>query len=230
MWARLSIVAGLVVGIAVAGLLLGGLLAFAPEMPLPSVAPPSIAAASVAPSAVGSPTPSVSTSVAPSSAPSASTSDAPSSAPSAGTFYIGQPAPPLVVPQVGGGTIDLASLKGNPVWVTFMATSCPSCQDEFPLMNGFAGRYANQGLVIIAVDVQEDEAAVAAFADGLGASFPVGLDSDRAAADAWDANTLPVHFWIDAEGIVRHAALGGIGPDKMVEGLKSIMPGVDVTP
>jgi cytochrome c biogenesis protein CcmG, thiol:disulfide interchange protein DsbE len=135
-----------------------------------------------------------------------------------------------VVPQVGGGTIDLASLKGNPVWVDFMATSCVSCQDEFPLMNGFAARYANQGLVIIAVDVQGEEGAVAAFTEGLGASFPVGLDSDGAAAAAWDATTLPVHFWIDAEGIVRDVALGGIGSDVMVEGLKSIMPGVDVTP
>ena len=150
--------------------------------------------------------------------------------PSGGAFHVGEPAPPLVVPQVGGGTIDLANLKGKPVWLNFMATWCPSCQDEFPLMNGFAARYADEGLVVIAVDVQEEEGAVAAFADGLGATFPLGLDSDRAAANAWDAIALPVHFWIDADGIVRDGALGGIGPDVMVEALKSIMPGVDVTP
>ena len=218
MWARLSIVAGLIFGVAVAGLLLGGLLAFAPETALPSIAPPSVVVASVAPSAVASPT------------PSASASAAPSSVPSGGAFHVGEPAPPLVVPQVGGGTIDLANLKGKPVWVNFMATWCPSCQDEFPLMNGFAARYADEGLVVIAVDVQEEEGAVAAFADGLGATFPLGLDSDRVAADAWDAIALPVHFWIDADGIVRDGALGGIGPDVMVEALKSIMPGVDVTP
>ena len=111
-----------------------------------------------------------------------------------------------------------------------MATWCPPCQDEFPLMNGFAARYADDGLVVIAVDVQEDEGAVAAFAEGLGATFPLGLDADRKAAIDWDALALPVHFWIDADGIVRDGALGGIGPDVMVEGLKSIMPGVDVTP
>ena len=38
MWARLSIVVGLVAGIAVAALLLGGILAFAPE-PAPPVTP-----------------------------------------------------------------------------------------------------------------------------------------------------------------------------------------------
>jgi thiol-disulfide isomerase/thioredoxin len=218
MWARLSIVAGLVVGVIVAGLLLGGIVAFAPDPPPPStpLTPlPSLALATASPS--------VAASVSPSASPSGS--------PSGGAaFHVGEPAPALVVPQVGGGTIDLASLRGKPVWINFMATWCPSCQDEFPLMNGYAARYASADLVIIAVDVREEEGAVAAFADQLGATFPLGLDADGKAADAWDAIALPVHFWIDAEGIVRDGALGGIGPDVMTAGLQSIMPGVDVTP
>ena len=216
MWARLSIVAGLVVGIAAAGLVIGAIFAFAPD-PLPPTAPtPS--------GAVVSSSPSVAPSIVPSPSPRASASpvDAP--------FHIGQPAPPLVVPKVGGGTIDLAALRGKPVWVTFMATWCPSCQDEFPLMNGFAARYAETGLTVISVDVREDEGAVAAFGKQLGATFPLGLDSDGKAAQTWDAIALPVHFWIDASGIVRDGALGGIGPDVMANGLKKILPGVDVTP
>jgi len=218
MWARLSIVAGLVIGVIAAGLLFGGLFALAPETPLPSVATPSAAVAD----ATASPTPVPS--------PSAVAVVVASSAPTDAPFHVGQPALPLVVPQVGGGTIDLANLKGKPVWINFMATWCPPCQDEFPLMNGFATRYANSGLVVIAIDVQEDEGAVASFAQGLGATFPLGLDSDRSAAVAWDALALPVHFWIDKDGIVRDGALGGIGPDVMAKGLQTIMPGVHVTP
>ncbi len=216
MKARLSIVAGLVVGIAVAGLLLGGILAFAPDRPRPSSPAPSLAIATAGPS----PSPSVAPSVTPSASVTAS----------AGAFHVGEPAPALVVPQVGGGTIDLANLKGKPVWINFMATWCPPCQDEFPLMNGFAARYADTGLVVMAIDVKEDESAVAAFGESLNASFPLGLDTTGAAAESWDAIALPVHFWIDADGIVRDGALGGIGPDVMVAGLKTILPGVDVTP
>ena len=216
MWARLSIVAGLVVGVAVAGLVLGGILAFTPDPPPRSTPAPSLTVASAGPTGLASPG-STSTPV-----PSASVVDAP--------FHVGQPAPPLSVPQVGGGTIDLANLRGKPVWINFMATWCPSCQDEFPLMSGFAARYASTGLVVIAVDVREDEGAVAAFAEQLGATFPLGLDTDGTAAGTWDAVALPVHFWIDAEGIVRDGALGGIGPDVMAAGLKTILPGVDVTP
>jgi thiol-disulfide isomerase/thioredoxin len=134
------------------------------------------------------------------------------------------------VPQVGGGTIDLTNLRGKPVWVNFMATNCPPCLDEFPLMNGFGARYADEGLVILAIDVKEEEGPVAAFAESLSATFPLGLDRDGAAQDRWGALALPVHFWIDKDGIIRDGALGGIGPDVMARGLSSIMPGVDVTP
>lgn len=219
---RLSIVAGLLAGVAVAALVIGGIVAFAPEPAPLSSAAPSFAIASLVP------TPGSSGLV--SGSPGASSAASPSAQASAGLFHVGQPAPPLVVPQVGGGTIDLASLKGKPVWVNFMATWCPACQDEFPLMNGFATRYAGNNLVVIAIDVREDEGAVATFAQHLGASFPLGLDSTGAAAAEWDAIALPVHFWIDAGGTVRDGALGGIGPDVMVAGLQKILPGVDVKP
>ena len=134
-----------------------------------------------------------------------------------------------MVPQVGGGTIDLANLRGKPVWVNFMGTYCPPCVDEFPLMNGFATRYADEGLVVVAVDVKEEEGVVAQFAEQLAATFPLGLDGDGSAALRWDAIALPVHFWIDKDGVIRDGALGGIGPDIMARGLESIMPGVDVT-
>ncbi len=223
MSARLSVIAGLLAGALAALLLAGGLVAFWPEnelataRPSPATSPTATAAR---PTAAATP-----------SAPAGSASAAPpSGSATSANFHVGEPAPPLVVAQVGGGTIDLAALKGKPVWVNFMATWCPPCRDEFPLMNGYSARYASTGLVIIAVDVREDEGIVAAFAQSLNTSFPIGLDSDGSAQRAWGALALPVHFWVDAQGIVRDGALGGIGPDIMARGLQSILPGVTVKP
>ena len=129
------------------------------------------------------------------------------------------------VPQVGGGTIDLATLRGKPVWVNFMQTTCPPCIDEFPLMNGFAARYAEDGLVIVAVDIREDEGDVAAFASSstrrsrsgwTATARPSGVGRVRAADPLLDRH----------EGIVRDGALGGIGADVMARGVQTILPGV----
>ena len=68
MKARLSIVAGLIVGVAVAGLMLGGLLALAPDPP--ALASPTQALDSATPSP--SPSPSVKVSLPPSPSPSPS--------------------------------------------------------------------------------------------------------------------------------------------------------------
>jgi cytochrome c biogenesis protein CcmG/thiol:disulfide interchange protein DsbE len=220
----IAILAGLLAGVLVAAALLAAFVFVGPDpvglRPTPS---PTL---SVTPSPSSSVMPSASAaSVGPSSSPSPSGSGTVQTG-----FHVGEPAPPLVVPQLGGGTIDLAALRGKAVWVNFMQTTCPECVDEFPLMNSFKARYSDQGLVVIAVDIREDEGLVASFADRLKATFPIGLDTDAKAQDAWGTYALPVHFWIDKEGIVRAGAVGGIGADVMADGVRKILPGVNVTP
>jgi thiol-disulfide isomerase/thioredoxin len=218
---RLAAVLALFAGIATAAIVLGVILALAPGPVRPTPTPlasPSRVEPSPSP-VIASPSVGPSPSVSPSVAPSGSEA-----------FGVGRPAPGLRVSRVGGGTVDLTELRGKAVWVNFMQTTCPPCVDEFPLMNGFAVRYADRGLVIVAVDIKEDEAAVKAFADRLHATFPVGLDRDGTAQQAWGAFALPVHFWVDATGVVRSGALGGIGPDLMASSLQKILPGTTVTP
>lgn len=218
MGGKTAIAAGLLAGVAAGVLALAAVLVVAPAPAAPDVVTPGPSASPVpvspSPVASSSPTP----------APS------PSAAGAGAAFGVGEPAPSLSVAQLGGGTIDLAALRGKPVWVNFMATWCPSCRDELPLMNGYAARYADAGLVVVAVDVREDETTADAFAKVVGITFPVGLDVDGKAQQAWGAWALPVHFWVDRDGVVRYGALGGIGPDVMAEGLKTILPGVNVTP
>jgi thiol-disulfide isomerase/thioredoxin len=213
---RSSVALGLLAGVAVAALVFAVLVAALPEtVAMPSPTPSPVVSFAPSPTVQGSP------GVSPSPTPGSSADAA---------FMIGQPAPPLVVEQLGGGTIDLVNLRGKPVWLNFMATWCPPCRDEMPRMVDFATRYADTGLVVIAVDVAEDEATVSAFVNEVGVTFPVGLDPDGAAHAEWGAAALPVHYWIDATGVIRAGALGGIGPDLMAESLATILPGVDVQP
>jgi thiol-disulfide isomerase/thioredoxin len=226
----IAVVLGLVVGIGAAVGLGAALFALTPMpdirvTPAPLVAVPSPSPAlSPPPAASGDPVPTLAGSgstAAPTPAASGSVSPFP---------LVDRPAPALIAPQVGGGLIDLAALLGKPVWVVFTGTYCPPCRDEYPVMNGFAARYADAGLVVVAIHVREGEPTVAPFVSSLNVIFPVGLDEDGSRSRTWNAAALPVHYFIDAQGVVRDAALGGIGPDAMARGLQAILPGVTVTP
>jgi peroxiredoxin len=198
---RTTVAAGLLSGAAVAVAVLVAAVALLPDpgsartlaTPGSSVAAGASASADLSPAASGeSPGPTVVASI------------------GEALFHVGEPAPPLRLPQVGGGEIDLANLDHRPVWVNFMQTASPATADEFPVMSDFAARYADTGLIVIAIDIREEEGTVAAFAQGLNATFPIGLDADGSAQAAWDAVALPVHFWIDRDGIIRAGGLGGI--------------------
>jgi cytochrome c biogenesis protein CcmG/thiol:disulfide interchange protein DsbE len=232
MGGKIAVATGLLAGAVVGGALVGGLVLMAPAPPAPVLATPSPSAAlaSVAPSSSSSPAPS-STAAAPSSASAAPSSASPSSSAGAGGlgFFIGQRPPALAVKALDGSTLDLASFKGRPLWVNFMATWCPSCVDELPLMTGFEARYAASGLAVVLVDVREDAPTVKAFLASLKVPLPAGLDTTGAAAQAWRATALPMHFWIDSSGIVRYGAVGSVGPDLMAKGLGAILPGVTAT-
>jgi thiol-disulfide isomerase/thioredoxin len=114
--------------------------------------------------------------------------------------------------------------------VVFTGTYCPPCRDEYPFLESFATRYAGTGLVVVTVHEKDDAAAVSALTSELGITFPVGLDPAGTAGRDWKAIALPIHFWVDRDGIVRAGALGGVGSDVMASSLATILPGVEVTP
>jgi cytochrome c biogenesis protein CcmG, thiol:disulfide interchange protein DsbE len=54
---------------------------------------------------------------------------------------VGQPAPSLVVQELGGQTFDLGAARGKAVVVNFWAAGCPPCREEMPALDAFYRRY-----------------------------------------------------------------------------------------
>jgi len=215
------VLAGVAAGLLVSAALVALVILTLPEEPLgrpPTTAP--------SPTATLAPSPS-GASASPSRA-----SDSPgptgvgSGSPAVG-LDVGDQAPPLVVDQLGGGQIDLANLRGKPIWVNFTASWCPTCRDELPLMERI-GRQLGGELAIVVIDVREDEDTVASLATELALTLPVGMDMDGQAQQAWGAFALPVHYWLDAEGQVRAFVYGGAGPEQFVEGVHSVLPDAQI--
>ena len=201
---RIALLVGAVAGLLVAALVIGASLTL------------------LQPVAVTPSRPTLAPTEAPSPSPSAATTAEATPLPSTGVG-LGDLAPALKVDGLGESEIDLAALKGTPVWVAFTASWCPTCRDELGTMEAFAA--ANPGVQLLVIDVLEPLEAVQSLVDETGTTLPVGLDPDGKAQLAWNAYALPVHFFIDKDGIVREYIYGGPGPDQFLAALKKVLPG-----
>jgi len=67
------------------------------------------------------------------------------------------PAPrdPTLIDAAGYQKI-LQENKGKPLLVTFWATWCEPCRDEYPLLNSLAKQYAPEGLKVVGVSLDQD--------------------------------------------------------------------------
>ena len=50
----------------------------------------------------------------------------------------------------------LEQYKGKPLLVTFWATWCEPCRDEYPMLNELAKQYAPQGLKVVGISLDQD--------------------------------------------------------------------------
>jgi thiol-disulfide isomerase/thioredoxin len=46
--------------------------------------------------------------------------------------------------------------RGKPLLVTFWATWCEPCRDEYPMLNELAKQYASQGLKVVGISMDDD--------------------------------------------------------------------------
>jgi peroxiredoxin len=116
-------------------------------------------------------------------------------------------APTLSVRTLDGTQIDLATLRGKPVLVTFWATSCPGCVKEIPHLIELHQEFAPQGLQMLAIAMSYDPPNhVVAMRDARKMPYPIVLDIDGGAARAFgDVSLTPTSFLIAPDGrIVRH--------------------------
>lgn len=80
--------------------------------------------------------------------------------------------PGFSLPDLDGKLHDLGDWKGQVVLVNFLASWCPPCMREIPLLANTQERYGPQGLQIVGIAVEDAEQA-REFVERLQPPFPV---------------------------------------------------------
>jgi len=114
---------------------------------------------------------------------------------------------------VNSPPLTKAGLRGKVVVIDFWTYSCINCLRAIPYVRAWADKYRDQGLVVIGVHTPEFafekqiDNVTKAVAD-LQITYPVAIDNDYAIWRAFQNHYWPAHYFVDAEGRIRHHHYG----------------------
>ncbi len=112
-----------------------------------------------------------------------------------------QAAPAFLLESLTGGKESLADYKGKLVLLNFWATWCMPCRQEMPSMASLWQKYQDQGLIVVAISLDEDaRSRVASFAKIFKLSFPILLDPQSQVGGAYEVSGVPASYLIDRNG------------------------------
>jgi peroxiredoxin len=140
---------------------------------------------------------------------------------------IGRAAPDFLLPTPDGGEVRFSDLRGKPVLVNFWASWCTPCRQEMPEIVRAYNDRRGEGLVVVAINLQENDAQVREFAADYGMDFPVVIDRSGQVGDSWriggPVEGIPASYFIDADGVVRERAFGPLTAASLTEKLETIL-------
>ena len=140
---------------------------------------------------------------------SPATAEAPSAIPAQVDF----PAPELRLSDVSGRSLSLTDFAGQVVLVNNWAIWCPPCKRELPDLEQFYQKHKDQNFIIIGIEAGSPEEGVKQFLNETELTFPIWLDPDEKALDAFRTMDLPSSYVIDGTGQVRLAWVGAVRYD-----------------
>jgi cytochrome c biogenesis protein CcdA/thiol-disulfide isomerase/thioredoxin len=105
------------------------------------------------------------------------------------------------------------ALRGKVVLIDFWTYSCINCLRTIPYIRAWAEKYKDQGLVVIGVHAPEfafekNIDNVRRAVKDLNIAYPVAIDNDYAIWRGFHNQYWPAHYFIDAQGHIRHHHFG----------------------
>ncbi|EWH05592.1 thiol:disulfide interchange protein DsbE [Pseudoalteromonas lipolytica SCSIO 04301] len=119
-----------------------------------------------------------------------------------------QPASTTVSPSQQQLAALLSQNKGKVVLLDFWASWCSPCRRSFPWLIEMQNTYREQGLTVIAVNIDVERADAEKFLTDFAVNFNIIYDPDAVIGRQYQLKGMPSSFLIDKEGIVRYQHTG----------------------
>ena len=134
-------------------------------------------------------------------------------------------APDFTVLDKEGNQVKLSDFKGKPVVLNFWASWCGPCKMEMPDFDEVYKEYGEDihfVMVNLTDGMRETKEGAESFIDGEGYTFPIYFDTESEAAMAYGAYSIPVTYFIDAEGNLVAQGMGALDRATLQQGIDMI--------
>ena len=120
------------------------------------------------------------------------------------------PAANFTLASLDGQNTSLSSLRGKVVVLDFWATWCPPCRRSLPHLQKMSAdpELKNKGLVVLAINQQEEVSKIRPFLEQEHYTFNVLRDTDGAVSRAYNVEGIPTTVIIGRDGNVRNVFVG----------------------
>lgn len=136
----------------------------------------------------------------------------------------GSTAPAWALRDLSGKAVTSDEFKGKVVILDFWATWCPPCRAEIPGFVDLYKRYAEKGLVIVGVSLdQNGPAAVTPFVQKFAMNYPVVMGDGQIVKAFGGIEALPTTFVIDRTGKVVRMHVGFTDAEAFEKDIKSLL-------
>ncbi|MDX1390997.1 MAG: TlpA disulfide reductase family protein [Rheinheimera sp.] len=108
----------------------------------------------------------------------------------------------------GSPVSTMAQLQGKVVLVDFWASWCAPCRKSFPWLNSMQQQHGTAGLLVLAVNEDEDRLDAERFLQQVPAQFNVLYDQAGQLAERYQLPGMPSSFLLDKKGNVRYQHIG----------------------
>ena len=119
-------------------------------------------------------------------------------------------APDFALPDLAGKQVNLSSYRGRVVLLDFWATWCGPCREEVPHFVQLQNKYANQGLQIIGVSMDDAPDPVREFYRLFKMNYPVVMGDAKTGELYGGVLGLPIAFLIGRDGRITARHIGAI--------------------
>jgi thiol-disulfide isomerase/thioredoxin len=114
----------------------------------------------------------------------------------------------VIAPSNANTPLDLNEFRGRVIYLDFWASWCKPCRQSFPWMDELQRKYRNRGLLVVAVNVDQDRGQADQFLNRFGPSFRILFDPSGELAEKFKVPGMPSSFLIDRRGVVRERHVG----------------------